>query len=609
MVWEEAPGIKCWTKRGFDFLPQPARMNLMSTLLKKVVLSFLSGLVLLFSLAPSLTVNAQAPAANSPTTGVASWYDQNFFDWYDKVYNENTSPASEIFGERYTAAQVQWVFYSVLSSALNLPYTILGFFGIQVASPTPTTCILGVIHGNLDIKTCTQSLTGLISAFTEKLGTVPQSSNLASSQSLWADVFSTQRPLSFFGYTANIVKKLNPVSEVHAQATTGGFGFSRLLVISEFWKITRNAAYAILIIAVIAIAFMIMFRVKISPQAAITIQSTIPQLIITLILITFSLAIAGLMVDLMYVVIGFIASLFAGVGGMSAPETYSFMIGAKDSLLTIGFYFIWYLLSYLVASALTVIAALSNINFTSTIVAVILLIGTIILLIILFINWFKVIFMLFKTVALIYVAVIVAPLQLMMGVFPGPLGQGAFSGWLKGLVSKLAVFPVTGILVLISFKFVYMSMQLSWKALPVINIVPKTVCDIWSQGSMCNWFTQNFGSFDFWGPPLMGQGGPTTAIVFLLISVGAILMIPKVADMVEGFLSGKPIGYGAAIGEALGPVTTVGKMASGSAVGYGAAKVADTLGGIKLTPQQEQAWYAKGLKELVAVLKGMNKSP
>src|SRR3989344_8261501 len=47
------------------------------------------------------------------------WYMQTFNQWYVKVYDTNTSPPQEIFGERYTAAQVQWVMYGILSFFLN----------------------------------------------------------------------------------------------------------------------------------------------------------------------------------------------------------------------------------------------------------------------------------------------------------------------------------------------------------------------------------------------------------------------------------------------------------------------------------------------------------
>ena len=49
----------------------------------------------------------------------STWYNQGFVEWYDKVYNPDTSPGSEIFGERYTAAQVEWVIYGLGAFFIN----------------------------------------------------------------------------------------------------------------------------------------------------------------------------------------------------------------------------------------------------------------------------------------------------------------------------------------------------------------------------------------------------------------------------------------------------------------------------------------------------------
>src|SRR3989344_4549694 len=49
----------------------------------------------------------------------AQWYNSDFTDWFTKVYDADVSPDSEIFGERYTAAQVEWVIYSLVAFMVN----------------------------------------------------------------------------------------------------------------------------------------------------------------------------------------------------------------------------------------------------------------------------------------------------------------------------------------------------------------------------------------------------------------------------------------------------------------------------------------------------------
>jgi hypothetical protein len=94
-----------------------------------------------------------------------------------------------------------------------------------------------------------------------------------------------------------------------------GVGFKGLQPILPLWRGFRNVVYLLSSLIFIIIGIMIILRVKISPQAIVTIQSAIPQIITTLILVTFSYAIAGLAIDLMYLFQDMaIATLFTAMG-------------------------------------------------------------------------------------------------------------------------------------------------------------------------------------------------------------------------------------------------------------------------------------------------------
>ena len=60
-----------------------------------------------------------------------------------------------------------------------------------------------------------------------------------------------------------------------------------------------------------------MFRVKINPQTVVSLQTMIPKLIITMLLVTFSFAIAGFVIDLVYVII----VAFIGMLGLNQLTT------------------------------------------------------------------------------------------------------------------------------------------------------------------------------------------------------------------------------------------------------------------------------------------------
>jgi len=90
-----------------------------------------------------------------------------------------------------------------------------------------------------------------------------------------------------------------------------GIGFAAIKPFSNLWKIFRDLSYMVLVIVLIAIGFMVMFRAKINPQTVISVENALPKIVIALILITFSFAIAGFLIDLMYVSIVLIISLLS----------------------------------------------------------------------------------------------------------------------------------------------------------------------------------------------------------------------------------------------------------------------------------------------------------
>lgn len=90
-----------------------------------------------------------------------------------------------------------------------------------------------------------------------------------------------------------------------------GIGFAALAPFQEIWKMFRNFVFMIMVLFIVAIGFMIMFRTKINQQTVISIENSLPRIVIALLLITFSYPIAGFLIDLMYISIGFIVTLFA----------------------------------------------------------------------------------------------------------------------------------------------------------------------------------------------------------------------------------------------------------------------------------------------------------
>ncbi|MCS6956488.1 MAG: hypothetical protein NZM02_01415 [Patescibacteria group bacterium] len=125
------------------------------------------------------------------------------------------------------------------------------------------------------------------------------------------------QPASFSFWASNSLNKAGFIPNVFAldnsrQATTG-IGFQSLKSFYILWENFRNLSFLIITLVLVTIGFMIMFRTKINPQTVISIENALPKIIISMILITFSYPIAGLMIDLMYVSLPIVAGLFKNI--------------------------------------------------------------------------------------------------------------------------------------------------------------------------------------------------------------------------------------------------------------------------------------------------------
>ena len=239
-----------------------------------------------------------------------------------------------------------------------------------------------------------------------------------------------------------------------------GVGFSGLQALIPIWKIFRNIVYILASVVFIAIGIMIMLRMKISPQAVVTLQSALPQIIITLILVTFSYAIAGLLIDLGNLIqtivllllyngspnsnlINPLAGTITWLGNtkfsdLANTNLYQILQLATNSLPTLV---ITILLTLLFGSIGALIGAVAGGGVVGTIVIGIigLLIGILLVTIILLYWIVKLFFGLLKCYIKIIFKIILAPIEIGMGAFPS--SKMGFNSWITDLIANIAVFP------------------------------------------------------------------------------------------------------------------------------------------------------------------------
>jgi hypothetical protein len=259
--------------------------------------------LLAFSALATISASVLAPVAKAQGGG-GTWYDPSFDEFTDRVFDDSNE--QEIYGERYTYAQVLWIVHSLI--AIFMPPGLLECWQAREDLNKFQSCMGNLIPGYSYVP--------------------PQDSALASTLDHY--VFSS--PLSGVGYVREKLVNLHIVPEAKAQ----GFGFQTLSPIRTVWRNVRDIAYALLILAFVIMAFMIMFRMKTSPQTVITVQSAIPKLIMILLLITFSYAIAGFLIDLAYLVVGLFALSASSLSTLNAVELFNRMLEGGNALVALS---------------------------------------------------------------------------------------------------------------------------------------------------------------------------------------------------------------------------------------------------------------------------------
>lgn len=315
-------------------------------------------------------------------------------------------------------------------------------------------------------------------------------------------------------------------------------GFNQLKGIQPLWKICRNTVYTLISVIFVVMGLMIMLRIKISPQATVTIQNSIPKIITTLILVTFSYAICGLIIDLTYLIQALVLSL------ITQTDSANIFTGNIDlPHLIKGGWDAYWSLAY---------KTMSNANFSTTgwtisilggIVGVVIgafagplalagavfggIIGLAILLIFTFIQLIKFLFGCAKAYIILLLKIISAPLEIALGAFPN--SKIGFSSWFIQTIAYASVFPICLIF------------------LVILNVILNAVT-----------FNQ------VWTPGVL-QGNAIGSYVGGIVGLSGLIILAKLPNLIpEAIFQLKPSPFGKALNETIAPI---GRTISGAATG------------------------------------------
>lgn len=483
-------------------------------MLKKLLASILLAIYLLATLS--------VPYARAQ----GSWYDPSFQEWNDKVFK---SSDDEIFGERYTYAQVKWIFYSLTAIVTG-------------TNSETVSCLM-----SNDINECLDVLKQELSSREIQIERFQNST----ANSVFGEM--SRPPISGIFYLKNIGQKLKLIPEAQAQA---GFGFGSLNPVLNLWKASRDITFALFVLIILVLAFMIMFRVKISPQTVITAQSALPKVAIALVLVTFSYAIAGLAIDLMYVVIGLITTVLISTDFLADStkwaDLFNFLTNGPLNSGAFGLMSIYFSLFpvALIASLFQALGSSVMGILTFGLGLVLLPIILVVISIVLLVAVLKLLWLLLVTFANIVLLIVVAPFMIAIGaITPG----GGFGTWLRSLVSHLAVYPIVGGMFTLSYIFLVGSIYSIFSSSGgAVKEIFDLIVSIQHKFSPIDFNPELLGS-KMWSPPLtVGTG--MSSLLWLGLSLVLVIMTPQVANMIKALIQGKPFAFGTAIGEAFAPM-------------------------------------------------------
>lgn len=315
-----------------------------------------------------------------------------------------------------------------------------------------------------------------IDSSTKKIGFIRQASDdqIGGAIGVVGDLITVTftPPVHIYDYTNYLASNFGFSKSAHAQST----GFEGLRPIMHIWSAFRDFIYIFFIFGFVFVGIGIMLRIKIDPRAVMTIQNQIPKIIIGIVLVTFSYAIVGFLIDLMWILIYLLINIFSGIDKNLIPQNlynlkvnvinfYGSNMGLFSFPWDVGRAFGEIIYSFLensgtvgkiIAGLMSIIGYLvrggiigsfvdlirGNDPFRENAVVVAQLLSFLIILIAIMFSLIRLWFALVMSYVRILIGTIFAPLWIFTGAIPLVEKKG-FGLWLRYMLSNIMVFPLT----------------------------------------------------------------------------------------------------------------------------------------------------------------------
>ncbi len=166
-----------------------------------------------------------------------------------------------------------------------------------------------------------QGLTKIISGYPSLPGEQVNGGAISGLGNLVAGLYTNQ-PISSREYLAYVGQNIGFTTPTYAASQTG---FNALSPVLPLWTIMRNLAYLAFVFIFVVIGLMVMLRKKIDPRTVASIQEALPRIVVALILVTFSYALVGLIVDLTQLTTAIIGNILVGFRDPTAQSIGDFL--------------------------------------------------------------------------------------------------------------------------------------------------------------------------------------------------------------------------------------------------------------------------------------------
>ncbi len=309
---------------------------------------------------------------------------------------------------------------------------------------------------------------------------------------------------------------INPFRQAQAQNNDVASQLASSTILMDIWTSVRNASYALMVLVTLVVGFMIMFRRKTDPRTAVTIQNSLPKIVVAMLLITFSFAIAGFMADLIRI----ISSIAIGVIGGQPFNVVAIFLLVIASMTGAG------------GAALAFLGG-------PTIIGIAVLFLSIILIAIVLAVFINLIFKIITRYVIFILMTLFAPMFFLVGALPG--AEGIMLNWFKRTASALIAIPATAVMLQLSFRIGFEPILGHSSAnLPMPYIVPNPL------NSVFQW-----------------------ALIGPIVGLGIFFFATKVPDIVDELFGVKELGFkkgmglGAVLGAPLAATAAVGNVGRG----------------------------------------------